>query len=144
MASPIHFILLYSIINNTLYVHYPPRVLHGMVCFENNTYNNGLESCNYMKIVIINNNTATYTHKMNKVENRNNFFKILYYYPNNTIFDTNWIEKSGEKSLTSNCTQVKNENNSKCVISFILNVIISISLLSLLSVLAIVYYHNRV
>lgn len=129
-----------------LYVHYPPRVLHGMVCFENNTNISRFESCNYMNIVIINNNTAAYSYKMNEVERNKKLFKILFYYPNNTIFDTNWIERSMKKSLTSNCTQVsqvKNEQESKCLFSFILNVIMFVISFLLSTILGLMYYYYR-
>ena len=125
MSSPLPFILLFYIYGQILYVHYPPRALHGKVCFENNTQNTVSESCNYMKIITINNNSAAYSYKMNDGENNSNFFKILFYY---SIYDTNWIEKV-EKSSTTNCSQIKNEADVKCLISFILNIMILISLM---------------
>lgn len=145
MTSPIPFILLYSILNNVMYVNYPPRVLHGMVCFENNINITGSESCDYMKIVIINNNTAAYSYEMKKLEYNSNFFKILFYYPNNTIFDTNWIKLNNVKNQTIiKCDKVKNEEETKCLFSFILNVIMTITSFSLLSLLLFIYFQNRV
>lgn len=127
MASRLNFILLFHITNNILYVHYPPRTLHGVVCFENKTTIGWPETCNYMKIVIINNSTSAMSYKMQKEESESSFFKILFYYPNNTIFDTNWIEnyrRSKCYKFTKNNTivSIEQSNNSLCIFSYILNI----------------------
>ena len=137
MSNPISYILLYFISNNTIYIQYPPRVHHGMVCFENKIINNGFDKCGYMQSSMINDNIVAFSYKMNKTENDYKFFKILYYYANNTILDTNWIKKHVDFKSEHD------ENNLKCYISFIFNGVMFICIFSLLGVLVFLYYRKN-
>ena len=134
MISPLPFILLYFLTNTTLYVHYPPRVLHGKVCFDTLS---SFDQCEYMKTEIINNNTSALSYNMNEEQKTSAFFKVLFYYPNHTIFDTNWIQKKIANNTSSN------DETTKCYISFIFIIIFFISMTLGLSLLGIVYYHYR-
>ena len=45
----------------------------------------------------INNNNLAFSHKLTNKEKHSKYFKVLYYYPNNTIVDTNWFNNTEKK-----------------------------------------------
>lgn len=100
MMNPSQFIFLYTIISGIIYVHYPSKISYAAICFENNTYSNYPNYpnlCHYMKINKINNDTFTFSYKMEKPDIESNFFKIFYYYPNQSFIDTKWTDKNLNK-----------------------------------------------
>lgn len=136
--TPTPFILLYFISGASIYTHYQPKVLHGQICFENNSTLSGYDSCEYMKIITINNNIPSFFYKMNKSDEVKKFFKILFHFQNSTILDSNWIRKNIEKPILSEQTSYL--NNLQCIGSFVLNVVMLATFLISLLVVIIIYH----
>lgn len=166
MKFPPHFILvLHHIFNNVLYVEQPPNVIQGVACFTNNTNTTLTNSCEYMRHTSLQHNRV-FAHNLQKHEENSNFFKIIYYFPNNTFGDSSWIEKriNCSEILKPNCSEISvrvsklpilnyaqinssttkemEEKISSCHLLYILNVITLIELFALISILAIIFYKN--
>lgn len=136
------FIILYSILGNVLYVHIPYKVTQGIVCFGNNTDITLDKNCHHMNVDKINNVTLVFSYQMKNEEMISDYFKILYYYKNNTLFDSNWIEK--KNSNDSNLILISNEYNPFNQISIILNLILNIFMSSILTSFAIILYRYKI
>lgn len=93
-------ILLYSIVGNILYVYNPPGVSISYVCFSKNKTEIFPQCYQPMAATKINKDTPAFMYTINNSTNFSNYFKILYMYPNNTLFNTSWIEMN--KSEISN------------------------------------------
>lgn len=144
------FILLYSILGNVLYVHNPPRVVAGVICFANDTKFTFDDYCHGMNHIYINNDTFAFSFNMTNNQILSNSFKILYYYSNKTIFDSNWNDINQKREIKNNETKIDlldNFNftiNYKCTnifdyLSFIINLILSV----LITTLGILFYHYK-
>lgn len=150
------FILLYSISNLILYVHYPFGIFRSEICFESDM-NVTYIKCNKMVHEIINNNTSVFSYHMKRRDEESTYFKILYYYFNNTIFDTNWVKKRNvnyfelNNKLNSTSSNSSNETlkqiiNEEKNINFISNIITLILLFCqflLLTPLWIYFYKQK-
>lgn len=139
------YILLYYTTNSILYVYEPHRVTHAMVCFANNSDIN--QNCNYMRYGRINNNiTSAFSHLLRKTDLNSEYFKIIYYYPNQTIFDTNWIKNDQRGNSTNvesrceNITKTKYEQTLHCKVFGILNLVLSVLIFTILTIISVFFY----
>lgn len=147
MASLSHFILLYFISQNIIYVHYPPNVTRCEICFSNKTNITLDKNCQFMKVGLINNNTISFMYHINKGENASRFFKVLYHYSNQTIFDTNWIERSELKythfqNESFNYTKFINEKNNGYNTFNIVNLFLTFTIFLYITILIIFFYYK--
>lgn len=94
------FVLLFSFVGNVLYVQYPPKVHQAFVCFAVNNTKNDTWPSQYRQLQInrINDNYAAFKIVTDNINFTN--FKIRYFYPNSTYFDTPWT--CGQRSCDIN------------------------------------------
>lgn len=102
MINSSSFIFLYTILGGIVYVHYPTGISYSVICFDNKTYISSPHSCHYMKVKKINNDINSFFYEMDKQDINSNLFKIFYYFPNNTLIETNWVSKNSTYSSKKN------------------------------------------
>lgn len=143
--SPSTYILLFYVFDSMLYVYVPQGVIQSMLCFNNMTNITLNENCHFMSYERINNNNLAFSHKFTVKEKHSKYFKVLYYYPNNTIVDTNWFNNTEKQNgifnkQNQNLDNQNLENKNMCNIFGILNLVLSMLIFIFLTAFFYFYY----
>lgn len=87
-------ILLYNVMGNVLYVHFPPKVYQAGIGFKSSDCKEVLWPQNYvsMTLTIINNATPVFTHTLNNNScEKSGYFNVIFVYPNQTLVNSTWL-----------------------------------------------------